>query len=185
GASIDSSTINFSADSTLGLINPDLTITTSPVIPGAGQIVRTLGSIGVGPVATRTRNTYYGLYALDTFDVGERLALTAGGRLNVAEIAVGDRLGGNPDLNSNQTYMHLNPVTGLAYKIIPDLTAYFGYSQSNRAPTPLEQACSSATKPCLLENFLVADPPLKQVTASTYETGLRGRLSFEDGKLEW
>ena len=68
----------------------------------------------------------------------------------------------------------INPVTGLAYKIIPDLTAYFGYSQSNRAPTPLEQACSSATKPCLLENFLVADPPLNQVTARSIEAGLRG-----------
>jgi iron complex outermembrane receptor protein len=185
GASVDHSTINFSADSMLGIINPDLTITTNSEIPGSGAVVGTLGNIGVGPVATSTQNTYYGLYALDTFDVDERLALTAGGRLNVAVIAVSDRLGSSPDLNTSATYAHLNPVTGFTYKITSDLTGYFGYSQANRAPTPLELACSSATKPCLLENFLVADPPLKQVTAATYEAGLRDKQPLGEGRLEW
>jgi hypothetical protein len=30
------------------------------------------------------RNTYYGLYARDTFDITKQLSLTVGGRLNVA-----------------------------------------------------------------------------------------------------
>src|SRR5207245_8854878 len=91
----------------------------------------------------------------------------------------------NPHLNSNQTYTHLNPVTGLSYKLTTDLTAYFGYSQANRAPTPLELSCSNPVKPCLLENFLVSDPPLKQVVATTYEAGLRQNLPINGGKLEW
>jgi iron complex outermembrane recepter protein len=185
GSSIDRSTVNFSADSTLGTINPDLTITTSTAIPGAGAVVSTFGGLGVGPVGTETRTTYYGLYALDTFDIDERLALTAGGRLNIATVAVGDQLGTSPELSSNRSYTHLNPVTGLTYKIPAGPTAYFGYSQSNRAPTPLEQGCANPTKPCLLENFLVADPPLKQVTGASYETGLRDKLSLDGGKLEW
>lgn len=88
---------------------------------------------GYGPVDTDTRNNYHGLYALDTFDVAERLSATAGARVNVANIAISDRLGASPDLNSNPTYTHLNPVSGLTYKLTPSLTGYFGYSQSNRA----------------------------------------------------
>ena len=54
---------------------------------------------------------------------------------------------------------------------MPRLTVYGGYSESNRAPTPLELGCSNPSKPCLIEGALVADPPLKQVVAQD----LRGR----------
>ncbi len=54
------------------------------------------------------------------------------------------------------------------------MTVYGGYSQANRAPTPLELDCANRDKPCLLENSLVSDPPLKQVVADNYEAGLRG-----------
>src|SRR6266446_9500401 len=185
GGSIDHSSGSFNADSTLGFINPDLTVTINRTIPGNGSIIHTFGNVGFAPVDTSTRNTYYGLYTLDTFDIDERLALTAGGRLNVASIGVGDRLGTSPELNSNQTYAHFNPVSGLTYKLTSDLTAYFGFSQSNRAPTPLELACANPNRPCLIENFLVSDPPLKQVLASTYEAGLRSNLPIGDGQLEW
>jgi iron complex outermembrane receptor protein len=185
GGSIDRSVGNFNADSTLGFINSDLTVTVNPTIPGNGAIIHTLGGFGYGPVSTDTRNIYYGLYALDTFDVDERLSATAGARLNIASIGISDTLGTSPDLNSNQTYSHFNPVTGLTYKITPNLTGYFGYSQSNRAPTPLELSCSNPANPCLLENFLVSDPPLKQVVASTYEAGLRQSMPLSGGKLEW
>jgi iron complex outermembrane receptor protein len=79
----------------------------------------------------------------------------------------------------------LNPIAGLTYKIAPWLSVYGGYSESNRAPTPLELGCSNPDRPCLLENFLVSDPPLKQVVGHTYETGLRGKSPFWDGQLEW
>jgi iron complex outermembrane receptor protein len=130
-------------------------------LPNVSTTISTLGGLGVGPVSTATHTTYYGLYALDTFDIDERLALTAGGRLNIATIAVGDRLGTSPELNSNRSYTHLNPVTGLTYKIAAGPTAYVGYSQSNRAPTPLEQGCANPTKPVAGE-LPTADPPLKQ-----------------------
>ena len=42
-----------------------------------------------------------------------------------------------------------------------------------------------AGRPCLLEGFLVSDPPLQQVTSKTYEAGLRGKTPFNDGSLEW
>jgi iron complex outermembrane receptor protein len=185
GGSIDHSTGNFSADSTLGIINPDLTVATDPAVPGTGSVIHTLGGFGFSPVDVDTQSTYYGLYALDTFDITDRIAATAGGRLNVAKLVVRDRLGTSPDLNSNPTYSRLNPVLGLTYKVADELTAYAGYSEANRVPTPLELACASPAKPCLLENFLVSDPPLKQVVARTYETGLRGKMPMFEGKLEW
>ncbi len=185
GGGIDHSIGHFNSNSTLGFINPDLTVTIHPGISGDGAIIHTLGGFGYGPINIDTRNTYWGLYALDTFDIDERLAATAGARLNIAGIAVSDRLGTSPDLNSNRVYTHLNPVSGLTYKITSDLTAYGGFSQSNRAPAPLESSCSNQIKPCLLENALVSDPPLKQVVAQTYEAGLRQTLPVDGGRLEW
>lgn len=184
GGSIDRSAVGFVADSTLGFVNPDLTVTLNPAIPGNGAIIHTLGGIGYAPLSIGTQNTYYGLYALDTFDIAEGLAATAGARLNIATIATRDRLGTSPDLNGDHSYARLNPVTGLTYKFAAGLTAYAGYSEANRTPTPLELACSSSAKPCLLENFLVADPPLKQVVARNYETGVRGNLPVPGGKFE-
>ncbi|MCQ4965435.1 TonB-dependent receptor, partial [Bifidobacterium pseudocatenulatum] len=71
-------------------------------------------------------------------------------------------------------YARLNPLAGLTYKLTPDVSIYGGYSEANRAPTPLELGCANPAKPCLLEGFLVSDPTLKQVVSRTYETGLRG-----------
>ena len=96
GGSIDYSTGNFNSNNTLGFIYPDLFVGINRAIPGNGAIIHTLGDIGFAPVDTSTRQTYYGLYALDTFDIDERLSLIAGGRLNVASIGVGDRLGTAP-----------------------------------------------------------------------------------------
>ena len=35
-------------------------------------------------------------------------------------------------------FSRFNPMIGGTYKITPELTAYAGYSEANRAPTPLE-----------------------------------------------
>ena len=86
-------------------------------------------------------------------------------------------------LDSDNRFSHLNPVVGLTYKITPNVTAYAGYSQANRAPTPLELGCSDPAHPCLIDAFLVSDPPLKQVISYTYEAGLRG--SEFGQKLKW
>ena len=150
-----------------------------------GSIIHTLGDIGYGPVALDAHSTYYGLYSSDTFDVTPRLSATLGARLNVATIEMLDELGTSPGLNGSYTFQRLNPVTGLTYKIVPGLGAYAGYSESNRAPTPLELGCSDPNKPCLIEGFLVSDPPLQQVVARTYEGGLRGNATLSDGRLEW
>ena len=185
GGSADRGSTSFGASSMLGFIFPDLTVGINSAIPGNGAIIHTLGNLGYTPVGIDSRNTYYGIYTTDTYDVTDRLAATAGARYNIAKVSVLDVLGTSPDLTSSSTFTRLNPVAGLTYKIAPWLTFYGGYSESNRAPTPLELGCSNASKPCLLEGFLVSDPPLKQVVGHTYETGLRGNLPVWDGKFEW
>ena len=76
---------------------------------------------------------------------------------------------------------------GGTFRIAPELTGYAGYSQANRAPTPLELGCANPLQPCIIDSFLVSDPPLKQVVAKTVEAGLRGaiRLGGLAAPIRW
>jgi iron complex outermembrane receptor protein len=185
GASVDRSLLSFSSTSQLGTIFPDLVIGNGP-FPGSGDIIGTLGGIGKVPTFLTGNTTYYGVYTLDTFNITPEFALTAGARLNIAQIVTEDATGQAPELNINDTFSRINPVAGLTYKILPTVTVYGGYSEANRAPTPLELDCADPNRPCLLENSLVSDPPLKQVVAHTYEAGLRGAQAiFDTGAVDW
>ncbi len=170
GASVDHGNTNFQATSELGTIDNNLFVT------GLGVYVDQPNA-GLAPVNLNAKNTYLGVYATNTFDITSQLALTAGGRFNWAQINLRDQTGFAPLLNSNNNFQRFNPVVGLTYKITPDMTAYAGYSEANRAPTPLELGCSDPANPCLIDNFLIADPPLKQVVSRTVEGGLRGEIS--------
>jgi iron complex outermembrane recepter protein len=186
GTSVDRSKIGFRANSELGVIYPDLFVGPNAAVPGTGEIIHTAGNIGFSPVSLGAWQTYYGAYFNETFDLTSRLSLTAGGRYNLAAIDMSDLLGTSPELNSSLTYARFNPVTGFTYKILPELmTFYAGYSEANRIPTPLELGCSNPQKPCLLEGFLVSDPPLQQVVAKTVEAGFRGNINAGSGRGDW
>jgi iron complex outermembrane receptor protein len=185
GGSVDHADYTFGSTSQLGVIFPSLFVGPDPNVPGTGTgPIRTFGNLGYAPVDLKGSNTYLGLFGTDTFDVTDRLALTAGFRLNNVSIETRDTSGTAPDLNGRHEFTRLNPLVGLTYKLTPELTAYGSYAESNRAPTPLELSCSDPNRPCLLEHALVADPPLKQVVSHTYEAGLRATVpSFYDGTL--
>ena len=186
GGSVDRSKIGFQGNSELDFIYPDFFVGPNAAVPGTGQIVHTAGNIGFAPVSLAAWNTYYGIYVNDTFDITNRLSVTAGGRYNIAQIAMSDLLGTSPDLSAQYTFERFNPVVGFTYKILPELmTFYAGYSEANRAPTPLELGCSNPLRPCLLEGFLVSDPPLNQVVARTKEVGLRGNFNNAGGRGDW
>jgi outer membrane receptor protein involved in Fe transport len=178
GASFDSSVTRFSASAELGTIGPNF------VVSGSGIFLGQSGNpVSIGPVELRATNQYSGFYALDTFDVTNAFSITAGGRFNDARIRLEDQIG--TALNGNQTFDRFNPIIGGTYKITPGLTAYAGYSEANRAPTPLELGCADPARPCLIAAFLVSDPPLKQVVARTEEAGLRGSKDLSIGTLGW
>ena len=107
-----------------------------------------------------------------------KLAVTASGRFNLAQINLVDRIGAQ--LTGNSQYRRFNPAIGATYKITPGVTGYLGYAEANRAPTPSEIECSNPAQPCLLPSSLSSDPPnLKQVVAHTYEAGpAAGNFAF-------
>jgi hypothetical protein len=78
GGSIDHSKIGFRANSELGYVFPDLFVGPNAAVPGTGQIIHTAANLGFSPVSLDAQNTYYGVYAIETFDVTTRLSLTAG-----------------------------------------------------------------------------------------------------------
>jgi len=173
GLSVDRGLVQFSTTSELGTVNANQ----FPTLQGFGLFIDQ-PSGDVAPVGLGATTLYTGLYATDTFDVTSRLSVTAGARYNFAQINLNDELGNNSALNGNNTYTHFNPMIGATYKITPNLTLYGDYAVANRAPTPLELACSEPTRPCLIDNALVADPPLQQVVSYTYEAGLRGQFDI-------
>jgi iron complex outermembrane receptor protein len=169
GASVDTAHIDFSSGAQIGVIAPDL------VVQPAGLFVATPEDTGFSatPVILKATNKYYGFFVTDTFDVTAALAVTASGRYNIAQIDLYDQRGTN--LNGLNRYTHFNPAIGATYKLLPEVTAYAGYSTTNRAPTANEIECSDPLFPCLLPANLAGDPPnLRQVIAHTYEAGLRG-----------
>jgi iron complex outermembrane receptor protein len=77
-------------------------------------------------------------------------------------------------------------MAGATYKFSSNLSAYAGYAEANRAPTPAELGCADPNQPCLLAAFLVSDPNLKQVVSKTWQGGFRGNFSpFGHGHLDW
>ncbi len=178
GASFDHAVTSFLASSELGLIQPDLSVS------GFGTIIDVPAGDDA-PVSARATNAYYGLYALDALDVTDRLTVTAGGRYNLAKVSLADRLG--TSLNGDASFVRFNPVFGATFKLSPDITLYGGYSEANRAPTPLELGCADRARPCLIDNFLVSDPRLKQVVSRTFEAGLRGKFTAAPlpGRFDW
>jgi iron complex outermembrane receptor protein len=185
GVSVDRSMLSFSEKSALGAILPNLSVGDGG-FPGSGSIIATAGGIGYVASFLIGNTTYYGVYALDTFNITRELALTAGARLNLVQIVTEDATGTAPELNMNNVFSRIDPVAGLTYKILPTVTAYGDYSEANRAPTPLEIDCADPNRPCILENSLVSDPPLKQVVAHTVEAGLRGGGDvFDKARVDW
>ncbi|MDR3409099.1 MAG: TonB-dependent receptor, partial [Methylovirgula sp.] len=183
GVSIDHGWTHFVGNSQLGTLPPDFVVQGYP-----GAYINDIAN-GIAPVGLDAQNTYLGIYVLDDFDITDRLSLHVGARFNDAQITLADQTGTNPDLNANDNFNRINPVVGLTYKITPDISVYGSYSEANRAPTPLELGCSNPDQPCIIDNFLVSDPPLKQIVARTFEAGFKGSNAIAwaaaPGRLDW
>lgn len=144
----------------------------------------------------RTETETWSLYFTDTFDLTDRLALTVSGRYNNTAVNLRDRSGERPELNGEHDYNRFNPAVGITFQANDRTNFYASYSESSRAPTPIELSCNDhifklardnaiaeGEDPddiefeCRLPNAFLADPPLKQVVAKSWEVGLRGSLA--------
>ena len=176
GASVDHGDVKSTSIAELGTLN-----TQTLTIAGNGIFLN--GPLDISPVNLTTTTNYYGLFFTDTLDLTKSLSATVGGRYNYEELQLADPTG---LLTGNHLYTRFNPMAGLTYKLNTNVTAYAGYSEANRAPTPAELACANPAQPCLLQNFLISDPNLKQVVSKTWQGGFRGNFSpFGYGRLDW
>ena len=182
GLSIDHGDVDFNSSNEVATIaSPNL------VTNGLGIIIAQPDGT-LDPAALETTNTYYGIYASDTFNITPALALTLGGRYNLALINLYDKIG--TALDGSARYARFNPAAGLSYKFTQNVTGYVGYAEANRTPTAGEIGCSDPSRPCTLDAFLSADPPgLKQVIAHSYEGGLRGNFAAPEitpaSRFDW
>jgi len=180
GISVDRGLVQFTSSSELGTTNAGQ----FPIISGTGLYIDQ-PSGDIAPVRLGSNTLYTGFYATDTFNVTPRLAVTAGGRFNTAQIDLMDEIGNDPGLNGNHVYSRFNPTLGATYKITPNVTVYGSYAEANRAPTSLELGCADPMRPCLIDNALVGDPNLNQVVSHTFEAGLRGQFNVGHGLFNW
>ena len=164
----------FSSRAEVGSLNPDRsTRGVGLFIPPAGTAINT---------QTRT----WSLYLTDTLSVTDKLDLTLSARYNNTGVNISDHGGSTPfsvpapALNGEHDYERINPAIGITYAFNSGLSAYANYSESSRAPTPIELACSDPDAPCTLPNAFLADPPLNQVVTESIELGLRGKIDYTE-----
>jgi outer membrane receptor protein involved in Fe transport len=161
GASYDGSENDFLQSTTLGQLTVDRGVQRSgPMLAGSGLQTDLLAVTHA-----------LGAYAVETWNVTPLLAIHASGRLNVYSTSFGDRLGAA--LDGHHVFARFNPAFGLAQRILPELTLFLSYGESNRAPSAAELSCADAEHPCRLPNAFVTDPPLRQVVTRSLELGAR------------
>ncbi len=177
GASYDHGRSKYRTSSELGTIGDKY------VVDGSGIFIG--GPDELAPRDLISENTYWGLYFSNALDVTDRLTVTVGGRYNHATIKMEDQTGDFEELNTTNKYDRFNPMAGANFKLLPGISLYGGYSESNRAPTPAELGCAEPEVPCLIESFLTDDPPLEQVVGRTAEIGLRGQGLYNGGRYTW
>jgi outer membrane receptor protein involved in Fe transport len=161
GIAHDEADVEFAASTELGALDG-----TRRAVPG-GVFV------GEAFTALATATTTTGLYVSDSFALGERATLTLSGRWNSTHVVLEDQI--DEDLNGDHRFQRFNPALGLTVGG-ESVTFYAGYSEANRAPSPVELTCADEDDPCRLPNAFLSDPPLEQVVAKTFEAGVRGAL---------
>lgn len=143
----------------------------------------------------RTDAETWSVYFTNTTELDDRFSLTVSGRYNHTRIELADQSGERPELNGKHTFARFNPAVGLTWQASNELNLYGSYSESSRAPTPVELACNdhifelavenaiaAGEDPddidfeCRLPNAFLADPPLEQVVAKSFEVGARWDL---------
>lgn len=176
GTTYDVSDINYSANTELGSLTADRGTEGSGVFVDESKVRLKAGTESVG------------VFLTDTFSITDKLAATIAGRYNHITVDMQDQYinDAEKNLNGHHTFERLNPSAGLTYQLLDNVTTYGNYSESARAPTPMELSCADPEAPCKLPNSFVSDPPLNQVVSKTWEGGFRGNLNkLVDGKMNW
>ncbi|WP_142526136.1 TonB-dependent receptor domain-containing protein, partial [Methylacidimicrobium cyclopophantes] len=138
-------------------------------------------------------NDFAGLYLTDTFSPTDWFHITGAMRYNYMQVQLGG-YGVNPNgsIASTAALEDFQPITpaagftlqplrafGIVEPELRDLTFFFNYSESFRAPMPDELVGANPLNPVILPMAQIGDPSLSPVYAQTYESGFRGKLPQE------
>ena len=119
----------------------------------------------------------------DLFVPGSTLVLTVAGRWDYLRHDIDDRLGG-PSGGVHE-FNRFNPRAGVNLNLSERLRLYASYGEGFRAPAFLELTCAGPGAVCPgLQVGVAPDPPLRAVTARSYEVGAQARpLAWLDVEL--
>ena len=152
------------------LFTPDrVTLRTGPFDPDEAQDLR-----------TRVTTAY--AYLNDSLSVGDDWTFSLSAYYHDSEVELRDQSGNHAELNGNHDFQNFNWSIGTIHRWNQALDIYGSYNESSRLPTPIELACSeevldmitTGDQECRLPNAFLADPPLDEVIAKSFEVGLRG-----------
>ncbi len=141
----------------------------------------------------RTETESISAYINASLDLNDAVTLTLSARANDTSVRLNDLSGERPELNGDHGFNRINPAIGITWQANDNHNLYASYSQSSRAPTPIELACNEGVFDlavqfalvdgedpddvdfeCRLPNAFLADPPLDEVVAKSFEFGSRG-----------
>lgn len=182
----------------VGFFNGSAEFASTLELSEINPVTRSTAGLGTGgfiedeEVSVSTRTRTYSVYFTDTLSLTSQLDLSIGLRYNNTSVDVRDMTGEAPELNGSHTFQRANPSVGMTFMASEAANLYASYSESSRAPTPIELSCNEATfelkrqleglpadaplDVCRLPNAFVADPPLEQVVAKGIELGTRGEI---------
>lgn len=174
GGTLDWAETDYASGSELGFLRPDRGTTSLGIDIGNEEF----------NVGLETRSLLTSLYFSNTLSITPDLHLTGALRWNRADLELRDQIG--TALNGDHSYARVSPGIGLTWNATPAVTLYGSYNESERIPTPAELSCADPERPCRFPNAFLADPPLDEVVARTYEVGARGDLDLPlMGTAEW
>lgn len=176
GVSYDASENDFAASTELGALTEERSV------EGLGFFIDQPDN-AIAPVGLKTRSRFWGVFASDTLPLTDTLTAEIGLRWNHARIVLEDQIG--TALNGDHSFSRLNPGIEFDWAVKPDVSLRAGYAESNRVPTEAELSCADENAPCSLANFFVADPPLDQVVARTFEFGASGEHRSGAWAIDW
>ncbi len=112
---------------------------------------------------------------------GPAFGIHASLRFDWTSLPVTDLL--DPSDSGENTFRQLSGGVGISGDLGAGLGGFAGYGRGFRAPVILEVSCADPEDPCQLPFELGPDPPLRPVTADTWQAGIRWGRSRLRGEL--
>ena len=163
GGTWEHASTRFGARTDLGELEEDRSVEdlSLPLVSAEGAIQ---------PVSLVSKLDDFALFASLALPLTSALSMEAGARYAHNRVVMEDQLG--TALNGRHTFDRFNPSLELDYALAPGIHATAGFALTSRNPTPAELSCADPQAPCTLANFFIADPPLKQVSATNWHGGV-------------